>query len=187
MTEVDRSYSIPEEDHVLFQRVRAGDLRAFDMIYQKNWVMIKDLILKNSGSAEEAKDIYQETMIVIHRRFRDPGFQLKSRISTFLYAVARNLWMKQLRSPVKETELNESIPDIADDMDQNDVFDERLLMIRKALNSLGEKCQKIIRMFYLEGATMDDIADKLGYTNSDNAKNQKYKCFKQLRSKLDII
>jgi DNA-directed RNA polymerase specialized sigma24 family protein len=50
-----------------------------------------------------------------------------------------------------------------------------------ALDELGEPCRSIIEGFYLNSQTMDEIRDKFGYTNTDNAKNQKYKCLQRLK------
>ena len=46
---------------------------------------------------------------------------------------------------------------------------------------LGEPCNTIISDFYLYDASMQDICEKFGYTNPDNAKNQKYKCLVRLK------
>jgi hypothetical protein len=46
---------------------------------------------------------------------------------------------------------------------------------------LGEPCRGIIKDFYVDHLNMIEIADKYGYTNADNAKNQKYKCLQRLK------
>ena len=51
----------------------------------------------------------------------------------------------------------------------------------KALHTLGEPCRTIVEDYYLRSLTMDEITDKFGYTNADNAKNQKYKCLQRLK------
>jgi len=54
------------------------------------------------------------------------------------------------------------------------IMDQSLLM-------LGEPCTTILKDFYLNKISMQEIADKMGYTNTDNAKNQKYKCLQRLK------
>ena len=51
----------------------------------------------------------------------------------------------------------------------------------RALNSLGEPCKSLLEAFYMEKKSMDQIALIFGYTNADNAKNQKYKCLMRLK------
>ena len=50
-----------------------------------------------------------------------------------------------------------------------------------SLEELGEPCATLIKDFYIRKMNMDEISDKFGYTNSDNAKNQKYKCLQRLK------
>jgi hypothetical protein len=53
--------------------------------------------------------------------------------------------------------------------------------MNESLDKLGEPCRSLIRDFYLNKMNMDDLAEKFGYTNADNAKNQKYKCLQRLK------
>ena len=53
--------------------------------------------------------------------------------------------------------------------------------VKSLIKKLGDKCQKIIQYYYYDKMGMKEISEKLGYTNSANAKNQKYKCMKQLK------
>jgi DNA-directed RNA polymerase specialized sigma24 family protein len=54
-------------------------------------------------------------------------------------------------------------------------------IMERALNSLGEPCKSLLESFYIEKKSMDEIASLFGYTNADNAKNQKYKCLMRLK------
>jgi hypothetical protein len=53
--------------------------------------------------------------------------------------------------------------------------------MNEAMDGLGEPCVSIIRDFYVHGHSMESISAKYGYTNADNAKNQKYKCLQRLK------
>jgi DNA-directed RNA polymerase specialized sigma24 family protein len=59
--------------------------------------------------------------------------------------------------------------------------DRQFLMMDKALLQLGEPCKTIIEDFYIYNKSMQDICEKFGYTNADNAKTQKYKCLQRLK------
>jgi hypothetical protein len=54
-------------------------------------------------------------------------------------------------------------------------------MMEKALASIGEPCKSLLEAFYLQKRNMSEIAGNFGYTNADNAKNQKYKCLMRLK------
>jgi hypothetical protein len=59
--------------------------------------------------------------------------------------------------------------------------DQEFAMMEKAIGSLGEPCKSLIEAFYIQKRNMQDIASQFGYTNADNAKNQKYKCLMRLK------
>ena len=80
----------------------------------------------------------------------------------------------------KESEEN-NLVDVSEDLKE---FDEKEAEIEKMNNSLidlGEPCSELIKDFYINKLSMEQIAEKFGYTNADNAKTQKYKCLQRLK------
>ena len=59
--------------------------------------------------------------------------------------------------------------------------EKRLKHMGSSLDALGEPCRSIIEDFYVKDLSMEQISAKFGYTNADNAKNQKYKCLMRLK------
>ena len=66
-------------------------------------------------------------------------------------------------------------------MEQHEEKDQQFLLMDKSLTQLGEPCKTIIEDFYIHNLSMQDICEKFGYTNADNAKTQKYKCLQRLK------
>ena len=54
-------------------------------------------------------------------------------------------------------------------------------MMEHAMTNIGEPCKSLLEAYYIHKQNMQEIAEAFGYTNSDNAKNQKYKCLIRLR------
>ena len=54
-------------------------------------------------------------------------------------------------------------------------------MMEKAIGNLGEPCKSLLEAYYLRKMNMQEIAFSFGYTNAENAKNQKYKCLMRLK------
>ena len=50
-----------------------------------------------------------------------------------------------------------------------------------SLENLGEPCSTLLKDFYVHKLSMEEISEKFGYTNADNAKTQKYKCLQRLK------
>lgn len=162
-------------DPEIIQRIKKGDEKALDLLYTKHYRMMAKMILKNNGTEDEAKDIYQDSLIKFWQKVRQEDFILTSKISTFIFGICQRLWLKELERKKKKTnelpELNET-PDI--------FAKERIKIIEEALNQLDEKCRNILTHFYFDNMPMDEIAEKFGLNNSDTAKSKKYKCKVQL-------
>lgn len=162
-------------DNQILQKIQDGDEAALEYLYKKNYKMMTRLITNNNGTEDEAKDIYQETIVVFWQKAKQKEFVLTSKISTYLYSVCQNLWRKELERKSKLShETKDSIE--FNNFDQQ----ERSNIIHQAINSLGETCRKVLTLYYFDNLSMQEIAEKLGFANSDTAKTKKYKCKKEL-------
>lgn len=146
--------------------------------------MILNLVMTNSGTEPEAKDVYQEVIIAFYERLQQKDFSLTCKIKTYLYAVGKRIWLKRLsekkRGPFRMDDA-ETFADIDDEMARIDENEMQFEVMKKSLIELGEPCSTIIQDFYVRNLTMDQLRDKFGYTTADNAKNQKYKCLQRLK------
>jgi RNA polymerase sigma factor (sigma-70 family) len=173
---------INEKD--LLQGLARSDRKAIEIIYKENYNMIQSLIINNNGSADDAKDIFQEAMIVLYEKVRSGSFELNCLIKTYVYSVSRRLWLKRLQqmnhyAPALES-MQDTVP-VEDEIEENDRINNEFQAMDKAISSLGEPCKSLLEAYYLEKKNMQEIALSFGYTNADNAKNQKYKCLMRLK------
>ncbi|WDF69446.1 sigma-70 family RNA polymerase sigma factor [Sphingobacterium oryzagri] len=173
-------------DLEILRGIEAGNNLAIQKLYKLYFPPIAKMIINNQGSREEAQDIFQETVMVLYDRVTRGNFELSSKLQTFLYAVSKRLWLKQLTRGASKYH-KDLIDDLADSLAAEEAIEEHaiteanFLQMEDALNSLGEPCKTILQDFYLKNASMADICEKFGYTNPDNAKNQKYKCLQRLK------
>jgi RNA polymerase sigma factor (sigma-70 family) len=171
----------PVEEEEQIQLLRRNDDHALKAVYRQHYAMIINMVINNGGTHAEAKDVYQEAVIVLYEKMQDQSFELNCKVKTFLYSVSRNIWLKQLKI---RNRYAGSLTDNEEYIHHPDhIYDteDRYQSMNYALNSLGEPCKSILQDFYLHKSSMDDITEKFGYTNADNAKNQKYKCLKRLK------
>ena len=168
----------------LLEGLAQNDRKAIETIYRQHYNMVQSMILSNSGYPEDARDIFQEAMIVLYEKARSGSFKLNSQLKTYLYAVCRRLWLKRLNqtqrvSPEVE-DLQEKLA-VEQDLERHEQHNRDFAAMEQAMNSLGEPCKSLIEAYYLDKKSMVEIADEFGYTNADNAKNQKYKCLMRLK------
>ena len=84
-------------EKALLQGLARSDKKAIEIIYRENYNMVQSLIINNSGSTDDAKDIFQEAMIVLYEKVRSGTFELNCLIKTYVYSVSRRLWLKRLQ------------------------------------------------------------------------------------------
>lgn len=171
-------------EDLIISEIRKKNNRVLHQLYKTHYPMILNLVMTNNGTEPEAKDVYQETIIAFYERLQQNDFRLTCKIKTYLYAVCKRKWLKYLsekkKSGIRINHL-ETFPEIEDEISRIEENEKQFEIMKKALKELGEPCNTIIQDFYIHDLSMDQIRDKFGYTNADNAKNQKYKCLQRLK------
>jgi RNA polymerase sigma factor (sigma-70 family) len=172
-------------DEAIVAALRKGQpALALRELYRAHYAPIMNMVCTNSGTEQEAKDVYQESLIIFYEKIRQPHFTLTCRIGTYLYAVCRRLWLKRLAEKRRfdiRIDAGETVPDLEETLQHAEDSERKLEFMGKSLDGLGEPCRSIIEDFYIRDLSMETIRDKHGYTSADNAKNQKYKCLQRLK------
>ena len=168
----------------LLEGLALNDGKAIETIYKQHYNMVQSLILNNNGSPDDARDIFQEAMIVLYEKVKTGTFELNCLLKTYLYSVCRRLWLKRLSqlqriSPEVE-KLEETVP-VEEELELHEQRNLDFQTMEKSMKNLGEPCKSLLEAYYLQKKNMVEIAANFGYTNADNAKNQKYKCLMRLK------
>lgn len=167
------------EDKEVLEKIRQGDEKALQYLYKKHYRMMLKLVMRNSGSEDEAKDVFQDALIVFWEKVIADKLTLTSKISTYLYSVCQNLWRKELDRKGRLTDEVEDSPEYVDQDRQ-----ERIDIVNHCIAQLGESCRQILIYYYYDKLSMNDIAEKMGFANADTAKTKKYKCKQELDNKI---
>lgn len=171
-------------EQILLRGLVNNDSKAIESIYKENYNMIQAFILNNNGTYDDARDIFQEAMITLYEKAKSESFVLTCQIKTYVYSVCRRLWLKRLQQMgryVSTSEnLEETIP-VEEDLEVHEKRNAEFAIMERAMGSLGEPCKSLLDAYYIQKKGMTEIATEFGYTNADNAKNQKYKCLMRLK------
>lgn len=171
-------------EQALLKGLAQNDSKAVEALYKSHFGMIQHFVTNNNGSFDDARDIFQEAMITLYEKVQLDNFALTCQIKTYLFSICKNLWLKRLQQMGKySTPLSaqEETVSVEDDLDQFEKKDAAFAIMDRALNSLGEPCKSLLEGYYLNKKGMQELASQFGYTNADNAKNQKYKCLMRLK------
>ena len=173
-----------DNETVLLKGLARNDRKCIETIYRDNYNVVQSLIIKNNGSVEDAKDIFQEAILVLYEKAQSEEFTLNCQIKTYIYSVSRRLWLKRLVHQNRFLAMDDSEQDVVsveEDIDDHEKQNSEFQMMEKAMGNLGEPCKSLLEAFYMQKRTMQEIASNFGYTNAENAKNQKYKCLMRLK------
>lgn len=173
-----------QREKELLKGLAENDRKATETIYKQNYSMVQSMILNNNGTIDDARDIFQEAMMVLYEKSKSGHFELNCQLKTYIYSVCRRLWLKKLQQLQKYSAEVESIAEIVpveEELEQHELKNFEFLLMEKSMMSLGEPCRSLLEAYYLQKRNMVDIAGSFGYTNADNAKNQKYKCLTRLK------
>ena len=178
------------QEQQLLEGIAANDRKITEQVYRDNYKQVQAWVQTRGGSADDGDDVFQEAMTILFQKAQNEEFRLTCKIGTYLVAVAKYIWYKKLDKQNKrpdyqayddgeeEGKREYSYEDDVKVQEEREVHFEQL---EGAMTSLGEPCRSLLKAFYNENKSMQDIATQFGYTNTDNAKTQKYKCLARLK------
>jgi len=174
--------AINSKEQELLNGIMNGDSQTINLVYKDVLPSIIYWVKQNSGSELEARDIFQDAMIVIFKKLNTNNLELTCSLKTYLKAICQNLWLNQLR---KNSRISSS--DITEFEDQVDFDDDILTSIEnqdkrkiflKHFDELGESCKKVLAWFF-EKTPLAEIALKMD-TTVNYIKKKKFNCKEKL-------
>lgn len=176
-------------DQIIIGRIRANDRQVLGELFIKYEKLIVHHIQSHGGSRDDGEDILQESIIVLWQQVVSGQFELTSRLSTYLLAIAKNKWLAELRRRRRLVNENNA-DDLSDDKPsalEELVDDEYARRLHEAMEHIQPLCRQILLLFYFEERSMEEIAQLLHFANTNVAKSKKYQCKKALQEILNQL
>ncbi|MDH3710730.1 MAG: sigma-70 family RNA polymerase sigma factor [Cyclobacteriaceae bacterium] len=173
-------------DQEILNQLNAGDESCLQYLYE-HLGMVQGWVMKNNGNQEDALDLFQEAIIVFYKKFRCGEFQVKGKLSTYLFEICKRQWYNQLNRRLKYEKANPH----ASQLDQRqesfsvEITNTRTSLksyIKQALEKLGEPCKSLLEASIYLKMKMAEIAQEFNYADAHSARQQKLRCMKRLRS-----
>jgi RNA polymerase sigma factor (sigma-70 family) len=162
----------------LIAGIRKRDDAVLEYIYRKSYEPVMRFVLNNTGSGEDAKDLFQEAMIVVFQNIRkDPEFKISCSLQTYIYSIARLIWIKHLnRLKYNRARINENLEfiDFVEPEPFNN-YDQEFALYQRVFLELPEDCRKIIHLSN-QGMSHREIAEELGFKSEKYIKKRKHFC-----------
>lgn len=152
-------------------KLRQGDSQAIGQLYEEAFDYCASVILKNNGTIEDAKDIFQEVLLVFIKKLRTTNFTIEHDINAYLYRITHNLWLKRLRvdkkkglSLVVDEPGNKMLLSEEEILPEKRTLDKRQAHLYKALKALKDDCRQLLQLTFFEKLGDKEIAEETGYS-----------------------
>lgn len=154
-------------DTEIITSLRNRESKAVSFLWNRYMPMVRLIVIRNSGSAEDAKDIFQESLMIILEKIDSREFVLTCSFKTYLYCVCENLWRSVLD---KKRAASNYLLRIANeekdkDNDPGDMMDNKVQeeIFREAFESLDPSARNVLKLYW-DDVPAQEIAEKLGYS-----------------------
>jgi RNA polymerase sigma factor (sigma-70 family) len=150
---------IPENpsDEMLINGLYSKQNEWVRILYDKARPIIIRYALNNDSSVDEAEDLVQNTVMIVYEQILLGKLFLTSSMTTYIYGIAKNLWLKELRKkrhlvvlPLHEANFEHDT--------QDELTENRLNQLQKAIEELDDKCKEILKNRYWHNKKFEEIS-----------------------------
>lgn len=175
-------------DEEIIAGLRKRDNRVLQYIYKNSFNPVKQLVTHNAGAENDAEDIFQEALIIIFKKLKEEtDFKLTAAFNTYIYSIARLLWLKHLRNfkKIEIDPLNRDMEERIEFEEPSPVQDKdlRMAIYQRTLLKIPEDCQKILRLT-AQDITSKEIARQLGFRSEGYVRKRRHFCKEYLVNKI---
>ncbi len=149
--------------------------KLFIDLYKSAFPAVAKYISKMGGSFDQARDIFQDALVIYYEKATSDALDIKSNERAYLMGIAKHLWLKQH----KDNALLVPIDGFDAETDQDaELSDSKILVF---LQSAGRRCMDLLKSFYYDKISLTQAAGLYGFSGERSAAVQKYKCLEKVR------
>lgn len=170
--------------HGIIEGIRRRDKDVLRFVYRQYFPMVRYFVLKNQGTTEDAKDVFQEAIVAVYQRVRKKNLSLDCAFKTYFYSIVRHIWLQYLdrnRIVYEFTDMDEFL--MLEDQEIYEDFQVKKAIFQKRFLELTELCRKVL-MMVVDGVSYEEIATTIGYKGRQYAIKRKYECMRSLMNRV---
>lgn len=173
-------------DKELFNGVRCRNNDVLKYIYTNYFPKINHYVQRNRGEEQEAKDLFQEAIILIYRKLKEDKIDELGSFKSYFISVAKFIWLRKLRAGNIRKKYDEEIKQtthIVNELSESYKINQKYLLYQKHFNQLNDTCKQLLQ-YYIKGYSNEEIAKMMGNKSTEYIKTKKYKCKELLVKKI---
>lgn len=147
-------------------------------LYRDGFPDFARMIRRMGGTLEQAKDCFHDALLIYLEKERAGALHLHASPKAYLLGVARICWLRSRKSDLPLPEGFEPVN--LQDAETKETEQTLLASLQKS----GRKCLELLKAFYYDHRSMQDIAERFGFKGRRSATVQKYKCLEKVREEI---
>ena len=177
--------SIKDSERII-ELIKKGDASMLEVIYKENRLPFLFFAKKFKLPHEDNVDVYQDAIIALRDNIVNGNLkEIKSSIKTYLFSIGKNMIFQKIKKSKKIVDIPVDLVPIDDVSTEFVIYEEdkshKQRLVNSSFEKLGKKCQEVLKLFYYEGLTLEEIQHYFNYDNYNVVKSQKSRCLKTLK------
>lgn len=166
------------------KRLREGQKKFIEILYKENFPSISHWIKKNSGSEKDAEDLFQDALVVVYQKAKDPEFALNCKLSTFIFGVVKKMWLHKLRTKDRYLATDFTLTETFSSSNQA-IIDHLIeeheidILYKSKFKKLTDECRSILSLFF-NGSSMSQVMESMGFQTENMTRKKKFRCKEEL-------
>ncbi|WP_055443849.1 RNA polymerase sigma factor [Lacinutrix himadriensis] len=171
------------EDQKYIEGLLQNNSFIIQAIYDTFVPKVVNYIKQNSGDADQAQDVIQETLITIYNQASQKKLQLTCPFDAYFFLLCKRKWLNELKKKTnKEVTINEEVLSKDDDSQElafeTSLFGEKQELFNTMFQKLGNACKDLLKATF-KIKSMEEVAKSLGVTYA-YARKKKSLCIGKL-------
>ena len=172
--------------------LKAGNNQSLEILFERYGTYCLRTLRRRTGcSLQDAEDILQESVIVFRNNAIGGRITHADNLRSYLYTICLNLYRaqaeKQVTQASRQQEVMERWYDDHATEHEGEAYQHQVELVVSALDQLRPSCQRLLKYFYLQGYSMQEIAEQMNLANANVAKNMKYQCLQCWTEKIQAM
>lgn len=178
----------PHPDMRYITALLEHDRQGISDIYARFAGNVERLVKMRGGTSEDARDVFQDSLMAISRQASRPDFVLTCPFEAYLWYVCRGRWLNELRRRQRTEVTSRQYEVLMEDSTAEDLAERtwkeetRDEVFRRCFAELPENCRRLLQTAW-SGLSMEEVSQKLGITYG-YARKQKCECLKNLMNRV---
>ena len=149
-------------------------------------------------SQEDAEDVFQDAAMAFYEQLREQRLLIKGNPEGYLHGICRHLALKRMdelsrrRDYIDEDKLDRLLELTADEEDETLAIEEKqddsyVRVLSRVLSELTQRDLSLIKGFYLEGKSMQQLAEELQLATVEVARTTKCRILSRMRERALVL